>query len=254
MTLLLGLKLTLVPALIWGITLAGRRWGPAVAGWLSAFPVVSAPLLFFIAQEQGSAFATTAAIATLSAVLANLAFGLAYAWSARRLGWLASATLGFSAFAGVVLLLDRWAPSLPLACATVFGALAGARYLYPSGAHLPLPSRLAHGGHNLPWRMVAGAVLVLAVTSMAANLGPRLSGLLAMFPVMASVLAVFSHRQSGPGFTILLLRNMAWGYYAFAVFCGLLAVALPALTIKAAFASALGAALLVQVVVRSLLE
>jgi hypothetical protein len=71
------LKLILVPALIAGVTLAGRRWGPAVAGWLSAFPVVAGPILLFMALEHGPTFAATAAIGTLSAVLAILAFGVA---------------------------------------------------------------------------------------------------------------------------------------------------------------------------------
>lgn len=37
MTAVLALKLFLVPVLIYLVTLAGRRWGPLVAGWLSAF-------------------------------------------------------------------------------------------------------------------------------------------------------------------------------------------------------------------------
>lgn len=254
MSLILGLKLTLVPALILGITLAGRRWGPAVAGWLSAFPVISAPLLFFIAREQGAPFAAAAAGATLSAVLANLGYGLAYAWSARRRSWPGSITLGLLAFSAAVLLLDRWAPSLPLACATVFSILTVSPRLYPKGAHPHLPPRTMARGSDLPWRMVTGVVLVLAITTFASHLGPRLSGLLAMFPVMGSVLAVFSHRQYGPDFTILLLRNMVWGYYAFAVFCAVLALSLPLVTIGAAFAAALTAAVIVQGVVRLLLR
>ena len=72
MNAVLLLKLFLVPLLIALVTLAGRRWGPGVAGWLSAFPVVAGPILFFIAVEQGADFAANAAVGTLSAVLAML--------------------------------------------------------------------------------------------------------------------------------------------------------------------------------------
>ena len=48
---LLVLNLFMVPLLIAGITLAARRWGPAVGGLLSAFPVISAPILFLGLQE-----------------------------------------------------------------------------------------------------------------------------------------------------------------------------------------------------------
>src|SRR4051794_1227544 len=52
MSVVLGLKLVLVPSLIAGATLAGRQWGAFVAGWLSALPLVAGPILFFIAIEQ----------------------------------------------------------------------------------------------------------------------------------------------------------------------------------------------------------
>ncbi len=57
MSALLLLKLLLVPALIWAITLAAHRWGPAVGGWLSGFPVVSGPILLFLVLERGPDFA-----------------------------------------------------------------------------------------------------------------------------------------------------------------------------------------------------
>jgi hypothetical protein len=74
--------------------------------------------------------------------------------------------------------------------------------------------------------------------------------MLAMFPVLGTVLAVASHRQAGAPFTISLLRGMAIGYYAFSTFCLVLAMALPRTTIAAAFALALGTAVLIQVVAK----
>ena len=98
MSTILLFKLLLVPTLIAGITLAGRRWGPAVAGWLSAFPVVAGPILFFIAMEQGATFAADAAVGTLSALPAIVAFGLGYAWKARRFAWAGSLVSAFAAY------------------------------------------------------------------------------------------------------------------------------------------------------------
>jgi len=82
----------------------------------------------------------------------------------------------------------------------------------------------------------------------------RLSGLLAMFPVMASVLAVFSHHQAGAGFSIRLLRAMVYGYYAFAGFCLVLALALPAMSRGLAFTLALGVAVVIQALARSRMQ
>ncbi len=248
MPILLVLKLSLVPALIAGITLAGRRWGPQVAGWLSAFPVVAAPILFFIAVEQGPAFAAQAAAATLSAVLAILVFALAYAWAASKASWQLSLLAGFAAYALAVTGLNWWAPPMPVAGAAVLAALLLAPRLFPT-----LPDAAAGTAarpSDLHLRMIAAAMLVLFVTTFSSTLGPQLSGILAMFPVMSSVLTVFSHRHSGAGFAVKLLRGTVLGYYAFASFCIVVSLALGAFPIGTAFLGALACALAVQLVSR----
>ena len=106
MSFILALKLALVPALIGAVTLAGRRWGATVAGWLSAFPIVAGPILFFIALEQGAAFVARAAVGTLSAVLAILVFAISYAWAATRFGWSICLAAAFAAYFSAVALLE----------------------------------------------------------------------------------------------------------------------------------------------------
>lgn len=253
MSMILILKLVLVPALMAGVTLAGRRWGPATAGWLSAFPVVSAPILLFMALEQGPAFTATAAVGTLSAVLAILTFGLAYARAATRLAWPLSLAIGMGAYALAVATLHQHGPSLAQAAPLVLLALLLAPRLYPASAdspHTP-PARPAQ---DLLLRMLAGAVLTLLVTQFAASLGPGLSGMFAMFPVMASVLTVFTHRHDGPSAAVKLLKGSVLGYYAFATFCTVLALTLPSRGVAFSFLAALCAALSIQAISRLALQ
>jgi uncharacterized membrane protein (GlpM family) len=99
---------------------------------------------------------------------------------------------------------------------------------------------------ELAIRMVAGAVLVLIVTVAASAVGTRWAGLMAMFPVLGTVLGVFSHRQSGPPFVARLFRGMFRGFYSFATFCVSLTLLLGSLPTAAAFAAAVALALLVQ--------
>lgn len=249
---LLLLKLTLVPSLIAIVTLAGRRWGPAVAGWLSAFPVVAAPILFFLALEHGTEFARNAAVGTLSAVLAILAFGLGYAWAATRYHWALCLLAGFLAYLAAVTGLKFWEPSLFAAIPAIIAALLAAKWLFPVPKALTPSSKLdgKPNGNDMVWRMLAGAILVFCVTHFSSQLGPRISGVLAMFPVMSSVLVVFSHRSAGAAFAIRLLRGMVLGFYAFGSFCITLSLGLQALSIGPAFLLALAAALLVQLVSR----
>jgi hypothetical protein len=248
MNAVLILKLVLVPALIGLITVAGHRWGPAVAGWLSALPVVAGPILFFIAMERGSAFAASAAVGTLSAVLAILAFGIGYSRAAMRCSWPVSLGIGFVCYFGAVAGVTYWSPPLQFCLPAVALALVVAPRFYPSPP--PAPAAGAVPANDIILRMAAGALLVLLVTHFAARMGPGLSGVFAMFPVMGSVVVAFSHRHSGPAFAIHLLRGMVLGYYAFGTFCVVLAMALPSINATAAFLLAAVAALSVQALSR----
>lgn len=242
---MLLLKLFLVPSLIALITLAGRRWGPVVAGWLSGFPVVAGPILLMIGIEQGPLFVAQTAQASLSAVLVNVSFGIGYAWAALRFPWYICAGAGTLGFALAAWLLSLLPWSVGGAFAAAVGGLWCAGYAYPDGKMAQSSSRPAPR-LELPARMLAGAALTLAVTLFARQLGPTFSGLLTVFPVMGLVFGVFSHLAWGPGGAIRLLRGMLSGLYAFAVFCLVVALAVPPAGVAIGFSAALACALLVQ--------
>ncbi len=258
MNSILALKLFLVPSLIYAVTLAGRRWGPAVAGWLSAFPVVAGPILLAISLEQGAGFAATAAEGTLMAVLAMVVFSLVYAWSSRRLGVAGAMPLALAAWALTVAGLQAVRLPLPFAALAVIAALLAAPRLFPAQAAAcataPAPAAkppAARRGGDLPWRMLAGAVLVMSVSAAAAGLGPRLSGFFAMFPVMGTVLVGFTHVQSGRDSAVQLLRGTILGYFAFAAFCVAIALLLRAQPVAASFFCAFVFALTIQLLVKA---
>lgn len=242
---MLLLKLLLVPTFLALLSVAGKRWGPSMAGWLAGLPVVTGPILFFLAMEHGPRFASTAASAALSAVLASVAFSVAYSRSAARLSWPASLFLALLAWAGAAMCLSTLAPSAALSLAISLLTLAAAPRLFPV-AGIALNTRPLTA-QELFCRMFAGAALTVAVTLVASTIGDRWSGLLSVFPILGIVLAVFSHRSQGSTFAATLLRAMAKGLYSFVAFCFTLSLALPRAGIPVAFAAAVAASLAVQV-------
>ena len=96
--------------------------------------------------------------------------------------------------------------------------------------------------------------LVLCLTAAAGSLGPQLSGLLAPFPIVATVLAAFTHVQRGTGEMVRLLRGMVSGFAAFALFFFTLAVTLRHVPTAAAFAMATCLAVVTQGVALALLS
>ena len=117
MTLLL--KLVLVPGLIALVTVAGRRFGPRIGGWLNALPLVAGPVLFFLALEQGDAFVARAAEATLAGLAAVAAFSVIYAWTAVTRSWWVCVLVGWTAFALLTVALQAvtWTAASGLALA-----------------------------------------------------------------------------------------------------------------------------------------
>jgi len=241
---LLALKLLLVPAFLAVISFAGKRWGPNVAGWLAGFPSLTGPILLFLAIEQGPGFTARAAVSSLAAVFAAVAFGVAYAWACRRLHWFWSWVCAVLAWAAAGLLLGLIPNSALVALVVALLTLFIAPRVFPR-AHAQWGSD-ALPATELLLRMVAGAAMVLLVTAAAEALGSAWTGLFAAFPVMSTVLAVFSHRANGPGFAIALLRSMAGGFYSFIAYCLSVAVLLEDWGFAVTFIIAVTAAVVVQ--------
>jgi hypothetical protein len=248
---LLALKLAIVPFFILAISLAGQRWGPSIAGWLSGLPVIAGPILFFMAHEQGAPFAAEAAVATMSAVCGSVCFSLGYSWTAQRHSWPLSFLAAFVVYFATVFALGMLAPGFWFSALLSLGLITIAPRLFPRvGSHQSPPPM---GKSELVVRMVAGATMVMLATYFASSLGPRWSGLLAMFPILGSVLAVFSHRHAGAAFTTQLLRGMPAGFYAFIAFCAVLALTLKDWGIGPSFSLAVVCALTVQGLARLIL-
>lgn len=240
---LLALKLLLVPALLAAVTLAGRRWGQRIAGWLGSFPIVAAPILLILTLENGVSFGAAAAERALAGVVATLAFFVVYARLAPRLPWPATLSICVAVWSALVAALGLWPASLAAAAGASLTALLlapramGTGPLSPDSPSPAAPSGPAHG--ELAARMAAGAALVLFTSGVAADFGPEASGYASLFPVVGGTAAVFNHARHGAGAAVNFLRGTNRGMWSVAVFCGVLSLALPRTTIAAAFGLAL---------------
>jgi hypothetical protein len=240
----IALKLTLTPILILVASLAGRRWGQAVGGWLVALPLVTGPVTFFLALERGTQFAARTAEGALGGVAAEACFCLAYAVVA---GPSPSVSLlaGSASFAIAGTLLVSAAPGLGTSAALAAGTLALALWLMPRrAAAMLVPVRPP--AWDLPARMAVATSIVLALTTAAPFLGPRLSGVLGTFPVFGTVLAFFAHRLQGAIAARQVMTGLLVGLYGFAAFFLVLSLTIERLGVASGFLAAATAAVTVQ--------
>ena len=192
---MLALKLLLVPSFLALLSLAGRRWGPSVAGWLAGLPLVGGPILFFLAVERGAQFGSEAAVASVSAVFASLSFNTAYAWTSLRLRWPGALAAAMAAW---------WAAAFALAAlpSSVWVASAGGlrrphrRAAAAAAGPASFPRCGRCPGVDLAARMAAGVALTLLVTAAAPQIGPTWSGLAGGIPgARPRALGVLARRQ-----------------------------------------------------------
>jgi hypothetical protein len=241
---LLLLKLFLAPALIAVVTLAARRWGPRVGGWLTGLPSVAGPTLCFYAFEQGPRFAANAAHGTLLGLVAVPGFCLAYAYSGRRAPWPRSLLTGWGVFILGAALLTQLGVGVVTSWILLAGSCAAGYLALP--LHSPIPAAPAHSRWDLPLRMLTAAVLVVALTAVADRLGPELSGLLAPFPVATAIVAVFTHTQRGIESVIAFFRGFLPALVSFGLFCLVLALTLERVELVVALTLALTVQLTIQ--------
>ena len=212
-------KLVLTPLRVAAVSLASRRWGPTVGGWLAGLPLTSGPVSVFLAVEQGAPFAARAAVGTLAGLAPFSVFCLTYAVMAGRRHWLPSIVASLAAYAAAVALLGRthWlgaalGPTLAVAALSLWGA----------SRLLPEPARVARAvtppRWDLPLRMLVATGLVVALTVAAELLGARWSGMLSPFPTFPAVLAPFTHRHGDAAAAQTLLRAVLRGSFAIVAF------------------------------------
>jgi hypothetical protein len=213
---ILAFRLLITPFFIGTVTLAGRRWGPAVNGLLVGLPLTTGPISFILAQMFGLEFASKAAAGNLAGQISMCVFCLAYSLAAQRSNWLASAAISITAYMLATFLLHQitW-QLLPAFLALLAVIMLTARLIprEPLTAYTSLPPKW-----DLPARMIVATTFVVLLTTFADLLGPQLSGLISTFPIFGVVFAAFTHFQQGGNAAANLLHGIVLGSTAYAFF------------------------------------
>ena len=213
---ILVLKLVLAPFIIGSASLAGRKWGHAVSGWIVGMPLTSRPVIFFVALSHNLTFAANAALDVISGGLSLVAYALTYTWLATRFRWYVALTGGFLVFAvSTTFLQNVTLPLIPVFLAVSSAIVLGLR-LMPDDVVEEGDAR--PGQWDIPSRILIGTSFILLLTGSASFIGPRLTGLLTTIPIYVTILAIFAHRHQGPAAAAHVLRGLLYGMFAFVGF------------------------------------
>ncbi len=242
--MLLAFKLFMTPLLIAVVTWVGRRWGPAIGGWLMGFPLTSGPISVFLLLQHGPEFAVRAAVGTMAGMASVCAFCLTYSLVSQVAGWPLSATAAILAFLAAIFCWNT--ANLPALPTFIIAILIAALVLQLIPRRTVAANTTAGPRWDIPARMAAAAAFVLLITAFSGILGPSLSGLLTPFPIFTVIIASFTHRQQGAAAASQLLRGLVLGSFAFDSFFLAIALLLPVLPAAWTYTIAAAAALAVN--------
>ncbi len=230
---LLLFKIAIPPVLVALMSLAARRWGPSIGGLLMGLPWMTGPVLIFLGLDKGAAFAIAACTGVQLGAVSIAAFVLGYAVASRIAPWplaLAAAVAAFAAAAWCLQGLDvaLWQAALFAAAALLVTAM-----LIPQPRSTTAPVRP-------PWwdilvRMAVTFALVAGIMLSADRLGPQLSGIVASYPVILTVVGSFTHHQLGRDAILRVLRGISLSLVGFVLFFLVAGYGIPYLGFTTAF-------------------
>ena len=237
-------RLLITPFFIGTVTLAGRRWGPAVNGMLVGLPLTTGPISFILAHMFGLEFAANAAVGNLAGQISMCIFCLTYSLAAHKSNWIVSAATSISAYMLTTFLLHQVDWQLLPALASLLVMIVTTARLIPRE---PLAAYASlHPKWDIPARMIVATVFVFVLTTFADLLGPQLSGLISTFPIFGVVFAAFTHSQQGANSAANLLHGIVLGSTAYAFFFLTIAAGLTQMGIALTYPLALLAIVLVN--------
>ncbi len=184
-------KAILTAITVAAVLMMAQSLGRRVAGIFSGLPIISAPVLLWVALDQGVVFAAHAALGVVAACGLMVLFCLTYERVARR-------TNAF--FTIIVSLVTMWVAALIVAAfdaslATVFVAAIAA--CMAATRLIPNPSSVSSKSHCRRSVIVLTALVAGAMSAVigahAREVGPLWAGLIASLPIIS--VCVLIHQQ-----------------------------------------------------------
>ncbi len=224
--LTLALRMAVTAAFVVSASVITERSGPVIGALVATLPISAGPSYVFLALDHDAAFIAEGALASLPINAATIWLALTYVALAQRRSALVSCA-GAVAVWLVLAALSR----------TVQWSLAGgvAANALTFAICLPLLQRFRHvrmplitrRWYDIPLRASLVATLVATVVTLSGWVGPSVSGMIALFPVVFTSMMLILHPRIGGPATAAVLANSGWGLMGLGIAIAVLHVVAP---------------------------
>ncbi|MDX1738634.1 MAG: hypothetical protein R3261_10380 [Alphaproteobacteria bacterium] len=203
-------KIISAVAAVLALTFVAERVSPRAGGLLAGYPLGTAIALFFIGVENGPTFAVDAALYTLPGFLSAMALAYGYFLGLQlntKFSSLVSVLLSLAFFTCVSFVISKLAMTIWTAIAIPVFGIPIFNYLFKKLQNSKVGRPVAITWSVITIRAVSAATMVVAITGLAALIGPAWSGLLSAFPVSMLPFLVMLHITYGKENALTVIKN-----------------------------------------------
>jgi hypothetical protein len=236
--LMVALRMAVAAAFVVTASIITERSGPVIGALIATLPISAGPSYVFLALDHDATFIAEGALASLAINASTIFLMLSYVLLAQRRNALVS--IGGAMAVWIVLAaLERM-----ISWSLIGGILANA---IAFAICLPLLRRFRHvkmplitrRWYDIPLRAGLVAALVASVVTLSGWVGPGVSGMIALIPIVLTSMMIILHPRIGGPATAAMIANGGWGLMGF----GLSFVVLHIAALKFGSAIGLGLAL-----------
>ena len=212
----LSLRMAVSAAFVVIASMITERSGPAIGALVATLPVSAGPSYIFLAIDHGDDFIAQSALASLPMNAATVLMSLVFVSLVQRRGMLIGLVAGISVWFISAYLVRTYDWSLAAGIAFNVAAFALCLPLVQRFriARMPL---VTSRWYDIPLRAALVATLVAVVVTLSNIVGPRISGVIALFPaVFTSLILILTPRIGGRA-TAAVLANGQWGLIGFGI-------------------------------------
>lgn len=212
--LVLALRMAVTAAFLVTAAAVTERSGPVIGALIATLPISAGPSYIFLAMDHDAAFIAQSTLASIPAVAGTTFYALAYIFAAQRFGLFVSLACGLAAWLVCAIIVRQTAWSLAGGIAFNIVAFAICLPLVQRFRNARMPP-VARRWYDKPLRAALVATLVGVVVTLSNRVGPAISGVIALMPMVFTNLVIILHPRVGGPATAAVIAIGMWGMIGF---------------------------------------
>ncbi|MFL6811640.1 MAG: hypothetical protein ACJ8FD_21785 [Bradyrhizobium canariense] len=214
--LTLALRMAITAAFVVSASLITERSGPVIGALVATLPISAGPSYVFLALDHDASFVAEGALASLPINAATIWLALTYVVLAQRHNALVSSAIAIAVWLVLAALSRAIDWSLPGALLVNAVTFAICLPLMRQFRHVRMPL-ITRRWYDIPLRASLVATLVATVVVLSRWVGPSISGVIALFPVVFTSMMLILHPRIGGRPTAAVIANGGWGLMGFGI-------------------------------------